>query len=41
MSKDSRIKCIHCGSNNAFVFLANPDPNKLAYRCRECTTSWS
>ena len=35
------IKCIHCGSDDTFAFLANPDPKKIAYRCRRCTSSWS
>ena len=33
-------KCIHCGSDDIHVLIANPVPNKIAYRCRKCTTSW-
>ena len=41
MGSDNKIKCVNCGSDNAYICLGNSIPNKFGYRCRDCTASWS
>ncbi|MFB5610630.1 MAG: hypothetical protein ACE5R3_00470 [Nitrosopumilaceae archaeon] len=37
----NKAKCIQCDSMNTYVYLGSEDPNKLAYRCRNCGNCWS
>lgn len=41
MRSENQIKCIRCGSSDAYILAGHVDPDKYGYRCRNCPASWS
>ena len=41
MSAENEVKCIRCESSNTFLSVANINPDKFGYRCRDCLVSWA